>query len=119
MPTYVYRCKACNSTFEVEQRITEDPLTDCQLCRASAVERLITGSSFVLKGTGWYKTDYGSSSSSSGKSSVKANQGEGVSDSSSNSSADGGATTSGSEKATPSSSESSSGSKPKAEQASA
>lgn len=66
MPTYVYRCKSCRKEFEVEQRITEPALTDCQFCEGK-IERLISGSSFVLKGTGWYKTDYARGSASETK----------------------------------------------------
>ncbi len=64
MPTYDYRCKNCGGTFEEVQKITDEPLEKCKLCGVGVVERLITGGTFVLKGTGWYKTDYASSSSS-------------------------------------------------------
>ena len=65
MPTYEYKCKNCGGVFEKEQRITEEPLQDCILCTSGKVERLVSASSFVLKGSGWYKTDYASGSSSS------------------------------------------------------
>ena len=57
MPIYEYRCSACNDEFEVTQRITDDPLRECPKCHGS-VEKLISHSSFILKGTGWYQTDY-------------------------------------------------------------
>lgn len=62
MPKYDYKCAACNKVFEVEQKITDDSLDKCILCGSGPVEKLITGGNFVLKGTGWYKTDYASSS---------------------------------------------------------
>ena len=61
MPTYDYQCKNCGGRFEVEQKITDELLSRCAICDGGPVERLITGGTFVLKGTGWYKTDYGSS----------------------------------------------------------
>jgi putative FmdB family regulatory protein len=56
MPIYEYNCKQCG-VFEVTQRITESPLSICPAC-AGAVHRLISVTSFVLKGSGWYATDY-------------------------------------------------------------
>ena len=57
MPIYEYQCQDCEYMFEAVQRITEDPLTHCEKCHGS-VKRLISQSSFILKGTGWYVTDY-------------------------------------------------------------
>jgi putative FmdB family regulatory protein len=56
MPIYEYQCQKCG-TFEVTQRITENPLTKCPTCK-SKVKKLISNTSFQLKGTGWYITDY-------------------------------------------------------------
>jgi len=56
MPIYEYNCKNCG-VFEVTQRITEGPLTTCPTCEGD-VHRLISLTSFVLKGSGWYATDY-------------------------------------------------------------
>jgi putative FmdB family regulatory protein len=56
MPIYEYKCAKCG-VVEVTQRITESPLKKCPNCK-SKVERLISHSSFVLKGSGWYATDY-------------------------------------------------------------
>lgn len=58
MPIYEYKCPKCGE-FEVTQRITEDALKKCPTCK-SKVERLLSRTSFVLKGTGWYATDYAS-----------------------------------------------------------
>lgn len=56
MPIYEYKCEKCG-TFEVTQRITEKPLVKCPSCRGK-VKKLISNTSFQLKGTGWYITDY-------------------------------------------------------------
>jgi putative FmdB family regulatory protein len=59
MPIYEYQCDNCG-VFEVSQRITEDSLKKCPTCK-SKVKRLISNTSFMLKGSGWYATDYGHS----------------------------------------------------------
>ena len=59
MPIYEYHCTACDENFEVSQKMSDAPLTDCPSCDGR-VEKMISQSSFVLKGSGWYKTDYGS-----------------------------------------------------------
>jgi putative FmdB family regulatory protein len=56
MPIYEYQCARCG-TFEVSQRITDAPLASCPKCRGK-VTKLISQSSFQLKGSGWYVTDY-------------------------------------------------------------
>jgi putative FmdB family regulatory protein len=57
MPIYEYHCTGCSEDFEVSQKITDDPLRDCPKCHGN-LEKKISHSSFVLKGAGWYKTDY-------------------------------------------------------------
>jgi putative FmdB family regulatory protein len=57
MPLYEYRCKKCEKTFEVLQKIDAEPLTECMYCQGDA-EKLISNSSFHFKGSGWYITDY-------------------------------------------------------------
>ena len=64
MPIYEYQCTKCGEVFEAFQRITDEPLTNCKFCN-SRVEKLISHSSFQLKGSGWYLTDYAQRSSSS------------------------------------------------------
>ena len=57
MPIYEYQCKKCGE-FEVVQKITDTQLKRCPTCR-SKVTKLISTTTFHLKGTGWYVTDYG------------------------------------------------------------
>ncbi|MBI5234569.1 MAG: zinc ribbon domain-containing protein [Deltaproteobacteria bacterium] len=59
MPIYEYRCKGCGRTFEVLQKFSDEPLKECEGC-AGKLEKLISMSSFALKGQGWHKTDYAS-----------------------------------------------------------
>jgi len=56
MPIYEYQCQKCG-TFEITQRITEKNLAKCPTCKGK-VKKLISNTSFQLKGTGWYVTDY-------------------------------------------------------------
>ena len=58
MPVYEYQCKACDHEFEREQRITDKPLKKCPACGSMQAKRLISRTSFVLKGGGWYSDLY-------------------------------------------------------------
>jgi len=73
MPIYEYGCDKCG-TFEVSQRITDKPLRRCPTCKGK-VRKLISSTSFHLKGSGWYVTDYagkgGSKAKEEGKESGK------------------------------------------------
>ncbi|HEV7732988.1 MAG TPA: zinc ribbon domain-containing protein [Candidatus Binatia bacterium] len=64
MPIYEYRCEHCGD-FEQNQRISDPPLSKCPKCRRK-VRKLISSTSFQLKGSGWYVTDYGRSGSNGG-----------------------------------------------------
>ncbi|MBI4686734.1 MAG: zinc ribbon domain-containing protein [Nitrospirae bacterium] len=57
MPIYEYECRQCSKHLEVTQKITDPPLTDCSSC-GGELRKIITNTSFVLKGSGWYVTDY-------------------------------------------------------------
>jgi putative FmdB family regulatory protein len=57
VPTYDYRCERCERTYEVRQRISEAPLTTCDRC-GGPIHRLLAPAAFILKGGGWYVTDY-------------------------------------------------------------
>lgn len=65
MPTYSYACDACGGSFELEQRIVEDPIKKCALCGKPEARRQIVSANFILKGGGWYSDGYGSSKSKS------------------------------------------------------
>lgn len=58
MPVYEYYCDNCKEKMEIEQRITEQPIKVCPKCNSSRFKRLISVTNFILKGSGWYKTDY-------------------------------------------------------------
>src|SRR5215467_6610738 len=64
MPIYEYECGKCG-VFEQSQRITEPALTKCPTCKRK-VRRLISNTSFQLKGSGWYVTDYARSGGGNG-----------------------------------------------------
>jgi putative FmdB family regulatory protein len=61
VPTYEYHCEGCGRDFEVKQRISEEPLKTHDGC-GGAVRRLLSPAPFILKGEGWYVTDYPSAS---------------------------------------------------------
>jgi putative FmdB family regulatory protein len=61
VPTYEYECPKCPRVFEVRQRITEPALTTCDRC-GGPIHRLLSATPFILKGGGWYVTDYPSES---------------------------------------------------------
>ncbi len=59
MPTYDYKCDACDYTFEEFQSITSKPLKKCPECGKLKLKRLIgTGAGLIFKGSGFYETDY-------------------------------------------------------------
>jgi putative FmdB family regulatory protein len=58
MPTYVYECRTCHKTFETEQRITADPLTDCDCGAKGSLRRLIQPTAVMFKGGGFHINDY-------------------------------------------------------------
>jgi len=57
MPIYEYQCKKCGKQFEAFQGITEPDLKSCKFCKGK-VHKMMSLSSFSLKGSGWYATDY-------------------------------------------------------------
>ena len=75
MPVYEYACEKCQSEFEVEQRITDGPIKSCPRCKSRKVKRLISKTSFVLKGGGWYSDLYSSPGAKDDKAS-KADSGD-------------------------------------------
>jgi putative FmdB family regulatory protein len=59
MPIYEYECPNCGKHHEVMQRFSDKPLCRCPEC-GGHMHKLISHTSFILKGTGWYVTDYAS-----------------------------------------------------------
>jgi putative FmdB family regulatory protein len=58
MPIYEYKCQKCGEEFEVFQGIADPAVKSCKFCKGS-VQKMMSLSSFQLKGSGWYATDYG------------------------------------------------------------
>lgn len=65
LPTYVYRCGSCSHTFERFQRITDDPVEECEIC-SGEVQRVLFPVAVHFKGHGFYSTDYARKSTLSG-----------------------------------------------------
>lgn len=57
MPLYEYECTQCGQVEEALQKFSDKPLKRCRHCSGS-LRKLISNTSFQLKGTGWYVTDY-------------------------------------------------------------
>jgi putative FmdB family regulatory protein len=66
MPVYEYQCSACKHIEEAFQKISDAPLTVCPKCQG-ALSKIVSHSSFHLKGSGWYVTDYGGTKTGSDK----------------------------------------------------
>ncbi|CAN5702059.1 zinc ribbon domain-containing protein [soil metagenome] len=58
MPTYEYRCPSCGNQFEKFQRMSDEPVSECTKCGATAERRLSAGAGLLFKGSGFYITDY-------------------------------------------------------------
>lgn len=58
MPIYEYACQACGHGLETLQKISDPPLTDCPECGRPELQKLVSAAGFVLKGGGWYVTDF-------------------------------------------------------------
>ncbi len=70
MPIYEYECENCHEITEAWQHLADEPLTTCPKC-SGILKKLISRSSFQLKGGGWYADGYSSASSSSCKDTKK------------------------------------------------
>jgi putative FmdB family regulatory protein len=57
MPTYEYRCTACDEHLEVVQSFSDEPLTKCPKCGKKALRKVFSPVGIVFKGSGFYKTD--------------------------------------------------------------
>lgn len=82
MPIYEYRCEACGVEIEKLQKISDPPLRECPACSKQTLAKLVSASSFRLKGSGWYETDFKTGKKKNGA-------GEGASDASAASPASG------------------------------
>ncbi|HSI05105.1 MAG: FmdB family zinc ribbon protein [Myxococcota bacterium] len=58
MPIYEYECKKCHKMTEVMQRMSDPGPAKCPHCGSKRIERVMSQTSFQLKGDGWYITDY-------------------------------------------------------------
>ncbi|MGD8778892.1 MAG: zinc ribbon domain-containing protein [Ignavibacteria bacterium] len=58
MPTYDYVCTNCGYQFEEFQKMSDDPLTECPVCKGKLKRLIGTGLSPIFKGSGFYETDY-------------------------------------------------------------
>ena len=58
MPIYEYACVSCNHHLEALQKISEDPLVFCPECGEESLRKMVSAAAFVLKGSGWYETDF-------------------------------------------------------------
>jgi putative FmdB family regulatory protein len=76
MPTYEYRCPACQHEFEKLQKMSEEPVATCPECGAAAERLLSGGAGLLFKGSGFYITDYRSDSYKKAASSEKGSAGE-------------------------------------------
>ena len=66
MPIYEYECCKCGKTSEAMQKFSDPPLTQCGQCHGQ-LRKLISASTFHLKGSGWYTTDYAGKNQSTAK----------------------------------------------------
>ena len=57
MPIYEYKCEKCGKIIEAVQKMSDDPLATCEEC-GGKLEKMISISSFILKGDGFYANDY-------------------------------------------------------------
>ncbi len=58
MPIYEYRCNDCGHEMEAIQKMSDDPMKNCPICKESSLKKLISAAGFRLKGSGWYETDF-------------------------------------------------------------
>ena len=72
MPTYEYRCSACDHQWDEFQSIMAEPTKKCPKCKKSKAERIISaGGGIIFKGSGFYQTDYRSDSYKKGAEAAK------------------------------------------------
>ena len=69
MPVYEYECGSCGGRFEVTQKFSDPVIEVCNLCSSTgSIRKVLSPTAFVLKGSGWYATDYASKDRKNGDS---------------------------------------------------
>lgn len=81
MPTYEYECTKCRKLFELQQKITDKPRERCPECRGKVIRLISGGGGIILKGNGFYATDYRSDAYKKAAKSDSSVDGKTVSDS--------------------------------------
>lgn len=74
MPIYEYQCKKCGTIEEALQKFSDKPLSKCKHCPGK-LHKLVSQSSFHLKGSGWYVTDYANKPKDTATAPEKKNEG--------------------------------------------
>ena len=87
MPIYEYECAKCGHIEEVLQKFSDKPLRRCPQC-SGKLHKLVSQSTFHLKGTGWYATDYANKAGGPAKPSQKSTENKAADPKSSNSGSD-------------------------------
>ncbi len=72
MPIYEYQCQHCGHQLELLQKTSEAPAKKCPECGKNRLQKQISATTFQLKGTGWYATDYKKPAKESAKEPKKA-----------------------------------------------
>src|SRR4051795_11193623 len=88
MPIYEYQCGACGHRFEEWQKMSDKPVRTCPKCKAKKVEKLISATTFTLKGGGWYSDLYAGPKPGASKDSSSGSSSEGSASASSTESKD-------------------------------
>ena len=83
MPIYEYACVLCDHHLETLQKMSEDPLVFCPECGEESLRKKVSAAAFVLKGSGWYETDFKNSGKEKPKD-AKASDGQPASKTASN-----------------------------------
>lgn len=77
MPIYEYECQACGHHLEKLQKVSDPVLVDCPNCHKPKLQKLISATSFQLKGSGWYATDFKNPSKANTSAKDRDTQGQG------------------------------------------
>ena len=58
MPIYEFQCQSCGNEVEIIQKISDEPLTECDKCGKTDMKKMVSAAAFRLSGSGWYETDF-------------------------------------------------------------